>query len=87
MFDKKEDGVVANPVDIEETINDLMEYFGYELDFYCEANPCDNSEDPYSFRTTVVMPCWPGGVFAISLSGTSWRKQFKQNFLHIYIHG
>jgi hypothetical protein len=59
MFDKKEDGVVINPVDIEDTINELMEYFGYELDFYCQANSCDNNEDPYSFRTTVIMPCWP----------------------------
>jgi len=59
MFDKKEDHAVANPADIEEEIENLMRYFGYELDYYCEANPCDNNEDPYSFRTTVILPCWP----------------------------
>ncbi|MEO5564375.1 MAG: hypothetical protein ABIR18_13095 [Chitinophagaceae bacterium] len=59
IFDKKEDKLFPNPVDIEEEIESLMEYFGYELDFYCEANPCDNNEDPFSFRTTVVLPCWP----------------------------
>jgi hypothetical protein len=45
--------------DIEEEIARLMEYFGFETDWYCAANPCDNNEDPFSFRTTVVLPCWP----------------------------
>jgi hypothetical protein len=36
-----------------------MDYCGFKLDFYCDANPCDNNEDPYSFRTTIVLPCWP----------------------------
>ena len=58
MFDKKEDGL-PDPVDIEEEIESLMSYFGHELDFYCESNPCDNNEDPFSFRTTVILPCWP----------------------------
>jgi hypothetical protein len=26
---------------------------------YCAEDPCDNNEDPYSFRTTVILPCWP----------------------------
>jgi hypothetical protein len=46
-------------IDAETEINHLIHYFGYELDWYCAENPCDNNEDPYSFRTTVVLPCWP----------------------------
>lgn len=45
--------------DIQEIITDLAEWFGNEMDWYCEPNPCDNNEDPYSFRTTIVLPCWP----------------------------
>jgi hypothetical protein len=45
--------------DIELAITMLMEYFSFELDLYCQADPCDNNEDPYSFRATVVLPCWP----------------------------
>jgi hypothetical protein len=37
----------------------LMHYFGFELDLYCQEDPCDNDEDPYSFRATIVIPCWP----------------------------
>lgn len=52
------DGVPAAPDDIDKAIDLLMQYFGFELDFYCEEDPCDNNEDPYSFRVTVVLPCW-----------------------------
>ena len=45
--------------DIDDEIERLMIYFGFELDLYCAENPCDNNEDPYSFRTTVILPCWP----------------------------
>ena len=45
--------------DIEDEITALMTWFGAEMDWYCQANPCDNNEDPYSFRTTAVLPCWP----------------------------
>ncbi|MGZ8180378.1 MAG: hypothetical protein ACXWT1_00315 [Methylobacter sp.] len=45
--------------DIDQEIENLMRYFEFEFDLYCEADPCDNNEDPYSFRTTVVLPCWP----------------------------
>ncbi len=45
--------------DIEDEIQGLMTYFSYLMDWYCQANPCDNDEDPYSFRTTVMLPCWP----------------------------
>ena len=43
----------------EEEIECLLREFGYELDLYCQENPCDNNEDPYSFRATAVFPCWP----------------------------
>lgn len=45
--------------DIEVAIKDFADYFGTEMDWYCQPNPCDNNEDPYSFRTTAVLPCWP----------------------------
>ncbi|SHM56818.1 hypothetical protein SAMN05444266_10932 [Chitinophaga jiangningensis] len=45
--------------DIEEEIKGLIIYFAYLMDWYCKANPCDNNEDPYSFRATVILPCWP----------------------------
>lgn len=47
---------VSNPSDPK----GLVPYFGFELDLYCEEDSCDNNEDPYSFRTTVVLPCWVG---------------------------
>ncbi|MFL5740128.1 MAG: hypothetical protein ACJ75B_07915 [Flavisolibacter sp.] len=63
MFNKRtqkqiEDGVMVSD-DIELEILRLMRYFGFDLDLYCEEDPCDNNEDPYSFRITVVLPCWP----------------------------
>jgi len=45
--------------DIELAIQQFMDWCNFELDLYCAANPCDNNEDPYSFRTTIVLPCWP----------------------------
>lgn len=45
--------------DIELEIEALIRYFGFELDLYCGENPCDHNEDPYSFRATAVLPCWP----------------------------
>jgi len=61
IFNKKSTADSAPEVtdDIEKEISALMRYFGYQLDLYCAADPCDNNEDPYSFRTTVVLPCWP----------------------------
>ncbi len=49
---------IAVPDDIEKEIEQLMAFFGFEFDWYCEENACDNNEDPYSFRATVVLPCW-----------------------------
>jgi hypothetical protein len=45
--------------DIELEIERLMEWFGSEMDWYCEPNSCDNNEDAYSFRASIVLPCWP----------------------------
>jgi hypothetical protein len=48
---------IANDIEVE--IQNLMRYFAFELDMYCQENPCDHNEDPYSFRATIVLPCWP----------------------------
>ncbi|MDB5250069.1 MAG: hypothetical protein JWQ40_4463 [Segetibacter sp.] len=50
---------ISIPDDIELEIEQLITYFEFQLDLYCTENPCDNNEDQYSFRTTVVLPCWP----------------------------
>ena len=52
-------GTAAVTDDIEDEITKLIRYFEFQLDLYCEEDPCDNNEDPFSFRTTMVMPCWP----------------------------
>jgi hypothetical protein len=63
VFNKKtkiqeRDGI-AIPEDIDIEIDNLVRYFEFQLDMYCEPDPCDNNEDPFSFRTTLVLPCWP----------------------------
>jgi hypothetical protein len=58
-FEKRRPGGPSVADDIEDEIAALMEWFGNEMDWYCEANSCDNNEDAYSFRATVVLPCWP----------------------------
>ncbi|HVO89973.1 MAG TPA: hypothetical protein VMV45_15645, partial [Casimicrobiaceae bacterium] len=56
-----EDYDPANPdANVEIAIRLWMRYFGFAFDLYCEADPCDNDEDPYSFRATAVLPCWTG---------------------------
>lgn len=40
-------------------IAELKKFLAYELDLYCCEEPCDHDEDPYSFRLTFVLPCWP----------------------------
>ena len=37
---------------------DLIKYLSFQLDLYCQEDPCDHNEDPYSFRTTIILPCW-----------------------------
>ncbi len=59
VFNKRIPGKPVPEDDIENEIAQLMEWLGNEMDWYCEANPCDNDEDAYSFRATVVLPCWP----------------------------
>jgi hypothetical protein len=61
VFVKKIPGkpIPKEDIDIETEIAALMEWLGNEMDWYCEADPCDNDEDAYSFRATVVLPCWP----------------------------
>jgi hypothetical protein len=38
--------------------NALVKYFSFQLDLFCGENPCDHNEDPYSFRVTIILPCW-----------------------------
>jgi len=57
LFNKSTD--TPDTYDIEDEIAVLMQYFGYELYLYCNSYPCDGNTDPYSFQTTVVLPCWP----------------------------
>jgi len=40
-------------------IAELKKYLANELDLYCCEESCDHNEDPYSFRVTFVLPCWP----------------------------
>ncbi len=63
VYNKRTKQQIADNViienDIEKLIGQLAIYFGTEADWYCEENPCDHNEDPFSFRTTLVLPCWP----------------------------
>ena len=54
-----EAGMAGDADDIDDEIEKLMVYFRFEMDLYCAEDPCDNNEDPYSFRITVILPCWP----------------------------
>ena len=45
--------------DVWKEINNLKAFLAFELDLYCCEDPCDNNEDPYSFRISFVLPCWP----------------------------
>lgn len=54
---EKNKDIISEDIEIE--IENLMNYFGFLVDLYCEENPCDHNEDPFSFRTTLVLPCWP----------------------------
>lgn len=40
-------------------IEELKKFLAFENDLYCCEEPCDHNEDPYSFRITFVLPCWP----------------------------
>jgi hypothetical protein len=61
IFNKNIDpGVAAkDPYDINREIGNLVQYFGYLLELYCKASPCGGNADPYSFKATAVLPCWP----------------------------
>ncbi len=59
IFNKKTKAHPTVQDDIEVEIQSLIRYFGFELDLYCGEDPCDHNEDPYSFRSTAVLPCWP----------------------------
>jgi hypothetical protein len=40
-------------------IQDVKKFLANEADLYCCEDPCDQNEDPYSFRVSFVLPCWP----------------------------
>lgn len=42
----------------EKWIEDIRRGFALEQDRHCHCNNCNNNEDPYSYRATVVLPCW-----------------------------
>lgn len=39
-------------------LKNLIKYLSFQFDLYGCEERCDHNEDPYSFRTTVVLPCW-----------------------------
>ena len=85
IFNKKEEGGDAVENDIEEEIKCLIREFGYELDLYCEENPCDNNEGPYSFRATAVFPCWPMRFQDLTFRGLVERTIEKEAPAHMDI--
>jgi hypothetical protein len=50
---------MVNGRGIVEEIAKLKEFLSDELDLYCCEERCDHNHDPYSFRVTFVLPCWP----------------------------
>lgn len=50
--------ITYSVTDIWTEIINLKEFLAFELDLYCCEDPCDNDEDPYSFRVSFVLPCW-----------------------------
>lgn len=36
----------------------LVKFFSFQFDLYGCPEVCDHAEDPYSFRVSVVLPCW-----------------------------
>ena len=85
VFNKKKEDEVTIEWDIEEEITHFMEEFGYELDLYCEENPCDHNEDPYSFRATAVFPCWPKRFKDPTFRGLVERTLQRESPAHMHI--
>jgi hypothetical protein len=40
-------------------MNKLIRFLSFQEDIYQPSEQCDETEDPYSFRVTVVLPAWP----------------------------
>jgi hypothetical protein len=72
--------------DINVEIRNLMQYFSFEQDLYCAANPCDHNEDPYSFRATAVFPCWPKRFRDATFRGLVEKTIQTQAPAHIHIN-
>ena len=73
---KRTDCVTTIDGPIVDEIKELKKFLAYELDLYCCEEPCDHDEDPYSFRLTFVLPCWP----------KRFRNKGFRNFVEKTIH-
>lgn len=86
VFNRRKPGKPKPEDDIEDEIAALMEWFGSEMDWYCEANSCDNDEDAYSFRATVVLPCWPKRLRDATFRNLAERTIHAQSPAHTALH-
>ncbi len=82
----KKEGAPEVPDDIEKEIAQLMRYFGYLLDLYCDADACDNNEDPYSFRATILFPCWPKRFRDKTFRNLVEKTLQTEAPAHVYLH-
>ncbi|KAA2239285.1 hypothetical protein F0L74_24065 [Chitinophaga agrisoli] len=82
----KKEGAPEVADDIEKEIALLMRYFGYLLDLYCEADACDNNEDPYSFRATILFPCWPKRFRDKTFRNLVEKTLQTESPAHVYLH-
>jgi hypothetical protein len=70
---------------VEKEIRQLLRWFGFEMDWYCAENPCDHNEDPYSFRATAVLPCWPKRLRDTTFRHLVEKTIIAQSPSHIHI--
>lgn len=52
------DYVFDNAAEAETWAEDMRRAFAFEQQRNCLCQGCNHNEDPYSFRATVVLPCW-----------------------------
>lgn len=70
---------------VRKEIETLVRWFGFEMDWYCDENPCDHNEDPYSFRATIVIPCWPKRLRDRTFRNLVEKTIAVQSPAHVYI--
>lgn len=86
VYNRQKAGKPKPEDDIEDEIAALMKWFGNEMDWYCQANPCDNDEDAYSFRSTVVLPCWPKRLRDATFRNLVEKTLHAQSPAHTALH-